>query len=132
MSAPNPVPPQPYRPRSFFGPVLLVVLGVVFLLCTTGVIAWRYAGWWFVRYWPVVLILWGVVKLVEYLWARQRGYATPRLGAGAIVFVVFLIIFGSTVSGIAGWSEWPNVRAEIEKESDFNFDFFNSKHEFSE
>lgn len=132
MSAPTSVPAQPFRPRSFFGPVVLVGLGVIFLLCTTGAITWRSAMWWFVRYWPVVLILWGVVKLAEYLWARQKGYATPRLGGGAIVFMVFFILFGSTVSAVARWSEWPNVRAEIERNSDFDFDFFNSKYEFSE
>jgi hypothetical protein len=50
MSTPNPVPLyRSERPRSIFGPLVLVAMGVVFLLCTTGVLHWRSFGWWFVR-----------------------------------------------------------------------------------
>ena len=39
-----------------------------------------------VHYWPLLLIVWGVAKLLEHVWARQHGEPTPRLGAGGIVF----------------------------------------------
>jgi hypothetical protein len=87
--------------------------------------------WWFVRYWPVVLIVWGVAKLADYLWARHRGYSTPRLGAGSIVFLVFFIMFGSMASGIAGW--WPHMRDDLGRNPDFDLgDIFYNSYEFSE
>jgi len=97
MSAPTPVPPHYYqpRPRSIFGPLVLISLGVLFLLLTTGLVS-RYAlRMWFARYWPVLLIIWGAAKLIEHLWAQRRGQPTPRLGAGSIVFLVFFVIFAT-------------------------------------
>jgi DUF4097 and DUF4098 domain-containing protein YvlB len=133
VSAPNVVPSQPTRYRSFFGPVVLIAIGVTALLCTTGVISFHSAFWWFVRYWPVWLIVMGVVKLAEYLWAKQKGYAPPRLGAGVIVFLVFFIIFAATVSRIALGSEWQTLRAEIERNTDHDiFDFFNTSYDFTD
>jgi DUF4097 and DUF4098 domain-containing protein YvlB len=106
MSAPTPVPPNYYqpRPRSIFGPLVLITLGVIFLLRTTGIIHWDPLRFWFARYWPVLLIFWGAAKLVEHLWARHRGEPTPRLGAGSIVFLVFFILFSIGVTGTSDWN----------------------------
>jgi hypothetical protein len=113
-----------------FGPIMLVGIGVVLLLCTTGVLAWHSFLWWFARYWPVVLILWGVAKLGEYLWARQQGYPPPRLGAGSIVFLIFFILFGTVLTRAAGLN-WPGIRHEIETDSGWNgFDWFGSSYNF--
>jgi DUF4097 and DUF4098 domain-containing protein YvlB len=121
MSAPNPAPAQrPYRPRSVFGPLILISIGVLILLRTTGVISMHSFGWWFANYWPVLLIVWGVAKLLEYAWARQKGYATPRLGGGSIVFLVFFIMFGLLATNSRNW-DWPAIRGEIGDDSDFDF-----------
>jgi hypothetical protein len=113
MSAPNPVPAyRPARPRSVFGPIMLVAIGVVLLLCTTGVLSVHSFFWWFARYWPAVLIFWGVAKLAEYLWAREKGYPPPKLGAGSIVFLIFFILFGTIVTKASGVN-WPGVREGI-------------------
>ena len=70
MSSPIQTPPPlvPLRPRrrSFAGPVVLIVLGVVFLLGNLHMISWMRLGTLFAHYWPALLILWGVIKLVEY------------------------------------------------------------------
>ena len=58
MSAPNPVPPPYYhRPRSIFGPLVLITLGVFFLLRTSNLIPGEKLHYWFANYWPVLLIL---------------------------------------------------------------------------
>src|SRR5262249_32895366 len=113
MSTPSPVPPPPPsyyqpRPRSIFGPLVLISLGVLFLLRTTGVIPAQGLRLGFAHYWPLLLILWGVIKLGEYLWARQRGEPTPRLGGGSIVFLVFIIIFASGFSRTVNW-QWDRL-----------------------
>jgi DUF4097 and DUF4098 domain-containing protein YvlB len=113
-----------------FFPLMLIIIGVAILLSTTGVVHWSW--WWlFSRYWPVVLILWGVVKFVEFLRARQQGYPPPRLGGGSIVFLVFFILIGITASGLARVN-WSGIRNEIENDSDIdvNFPWFGSSYEF--
>jgi DUF4097 and DUF4098 domain-containing protein YvlB len=100
MSTTTPIAPNPYnryrRPRSLFGPVLLIAIGVLFLLRTMGYISMRGFWPWFGHYWPVLLIIWGAVALVEHLIASRSGRPTPRLGAGAVLLVIFLVAIGST------------------------------------
>jgi DUF4097 and DUF4098 domain-containing protein YvlB len=88
-----------YHRRSLFGPLLIAAVGVIFLLRNFGVLSYQSVGWWFTRYWPVLLIVWGAVKFLEYLWARQHNQPYPGIGAGGVVFVVFLIIAGVTLTG---------------------------------
>ena len=50
-------PPRRQRRRSFAGPVVLIILGVVFLLGNLHMLAWRNLGTWFAHYWPALLTL---------------------------------------------------------------------------
>ena len=57
-----PIPPfvPPRRPRrSFAGPFVLIVLGIVFLLGNLHMLSWMRLGTLFAHYWPLLLILWG-------------------------------------------------------------------------
>lgn len=105
MSTTTPIAPNPYnqysRPRSLFGPVLLIAIGVLFLLRTMGYISMRAFWPWFAHYWPVLLIIWGAVALVEYMIASRSGRPTPRLGAGAIILVVFFVAIGTTATHVS-------------------------------
>ena len=61
MSSPAPMPPMtpvppPPQPRSYAGPVLLVMVGAMLLLTTTGVWSPKNFGIWFARYWPALII----------------------------------------------------------------------------
>ena len=106
------------RPRSFFGPLVLIGVGVVFLLINAGVLSWGRFGWWFARYWPLIIIVWGVVKLMEYYQARREGRPAPGLGGGGIVLLVFLILFGMAASQSARVN-WGAVGDEIQLGDDF-------------
>ena len=68
----SPLPPlPPPRHRSFAGPFVLIVVGTVFLLGTMHVLSVGRLAHLFASYWPVLLILWGVIKIVEH----QQGSA---------------------------------------------------------
>lgn len=99
MSSPVVAPPR--RRRSMGGPVILIILGLIFLLGNLRLISWKHIGLWFAHYWPLLLILWGVLKLVEYYRAKREGVAAPGLGAGGVVLLIFLIIGGLAASQIA-------------------------------
>ena len=96
------------RPRSLAGPVVLILIGVGFLLVhTLHMIPGERLTELFARYWPLLLILWGVIRLVEYQRAKQAGAPTPGVGAGGVLLIVFLIIAGFSASG------WLQHRGEI-------------------
>jgi DUF4097 and DUF4098 domain-containing protein YvlB len=118
-----------YRRHSLFGPLLLVGIGVLFLLRNMGVLSYHNWGWWFSRYWPALLILWGVTRLLEHLWAREKGYPAPRIGAGGVVFLVFFIMLGVAASASRD-VDWHGLGVEFNL-VDF-FDIFDSHYEFSD
>ena len=73
-----PLPPRRYR-RSFAGPFVLIVLGIVFLLGNLHLLSWERLGLWFAHYWPLLLILWGVIKLIEHQQAQRDGFLLAAL-----------------------------------------------------
>ena len=89
------------RPRSITGPIILVLIGIVFLLNNLG----TNFGFWslFSDYWPVLLIIVGVIGLAEVLFHTSRGSTPPSRpmgGAGLwICVVVLIVIFTSAQRG---------------------------------
>ena len=94
------------KQRSFFGPLLLIAIGVVWLLVSMNVIPAANL-WALTRIWPFVLISLGVGLLLSALWA----------GAGRIVLA--LVVVGAVLAVIfapqLGWAGGPNW--------DFDMDF---------
>ncbi len=131
MSAPPQVPYYRPRPRSIVGPLVLITIGVGFLLRTTGVISFQSFHNWMVHYWPLLLIFWGVAKLLEHLWARQHGEPTPRLGAGGIVFLVFFIMFGTAATRTADWN-WRGIGTEIGADDSDWVNLFANHYDFTD
>src|SRR5215471_226537 len=99
-----------YRRRSLFAPLLIVAIGIIILLSNLGYISRRAMFLWFAHYWPVILIVWGAAKFIEYLIARSRNEPYPGIGGGGVVFVVFLILFGMSATGASrmNWG-WVNI-----------------------
>jgi hypothetical protein len=92
------------RRRSIFGGLFFIVVGILLLMGTlrADIRVWDLIG----RYWPMLLILWGVAKLIDYFAARSSGEAPPRTFSGGEIFLVILLIgFGATVNGIIKFGE---------------------------
>jgi hypothetical protein len=113
---PNPVqypvqPPLPPRPRrrSFAGPVVLIVIGIVFLLGNLHLLSWMRLGTLFAHYWPLLLILWGVIKLLEYQQAQRDGVPARGIGAGGIFLIIFIVVCGLMATQAARFN-WGELR----------------------
>jgi DUF4097 and DUF4098 domain-containing protein YvlB len=112
IQAPPPAPPsRPPRPRrSFAAPVVLIVLGIFFLLSNMGIISWHNFGLWFSHYWPVLLIVWGIIKLIEYQQANRAGERVRGIGAGGVMLIVLVVVAGLTTTEAYrwNWKGWCN------------------------
>lgn len=110
MVSPVQVPPPPRHRRSMSGPVILIAVGIVFLLGTMGVLNWQNLGHWFAHYWPLLLIIAGVIKLIEYQQAQREGARAPGLSAGGVFLIIGVIICGliATQASHVNWGELGN------------------------
>ncbi len=103
----TPMPPlPPRRHRSFAGPFVLIVVGAIFLLGTMRILSVARLWHLFANYWPVLLILWGVIKLIEHQQAQREGVRSPGIGAGGVLLIVMIIVFGLIATQVehANWS----------------------------
>jgi DUF4097 and DUF4098 domain-containing protein YvlB len=84
------------RPRSITGPLILVLIGVLFLLNNLGhdIPIWSYL----VDYWPFLLIGMGVIGLAEVLLHVSRGSTLPPrpMSGGGVFWIVVLCIILAT------------------------------------
>jgi hypothetical protein len=138
MSSPYPMPPAPPLPplpprrqRSFAGPFVLIVLGIVFLLGTMRVLSVGRLWHLFANYWPVLLILWGVVKLIEHQQAQREGMRAQGIGAGGIFLVIMIVVFGLISTQVEHFN-WSGLRDEMNFD-DKDFDnMFGDKFSFDD
>ena len=127
-------PPRVPNQRSLFGPIVLIAVGLVFLLVNSGRVSARAVAIGFARYWPALIILWGLVKLIEHWRARREGLRAPGLGFGGVVLLVFLILAGTAATGAYRSSphiDWSGVREELSTHDDLG-PFFGRRFEFSQ
>jgi len=111
---PPPAPPlrPPRPPRSLAGPVVLIVIGIFFLLGNLRILYWHDLGRWFAHYWPVLLILWGIIKLVEYQQANRAGTRPAGIGAGGVLLVIFLVVAGLIATEAYNFN-WDEIRNQM-------------------
>lgn len=95
---PGPPVPRSSQRRSVFSGLLLIFLGLLFLLfrfdpeLRLGHLIWRF--------WPVIIIVWGVAKLVDHLFLRHTGERTAVLTGGEAALLI-LVIFCLAAVGLA-------------------------------
>jgi DUF4097 and DUF4098 domain-containing protein YvlB len=106
-------PDRPRRRRSIFPALLLILLGLIFLLhrwdpsLSIGHIARIY--------WPLLIVAWGVAKLIDHLAAQNSGQLrAPLLSPGEALLLIIL----AAILFIFGVSDWfhervPWLRVEI-------------------
>jgi DUF4097 and DUF4098 domain-containing protein YvlB len=125
-------PPAPRQPRSIAGAIVLIVIGIVFLLLTMGVLD-RYSMWMlFARFWPALLILWGVIKLIEHEQAKRAGLQTRGIGAGGVFLMICLIFAGLIATGMSRVN-WNGIRDHIQiGDEDFDEIFGGSTFDYSD
>jgi hypothetical protein len=80
------------RRGSIFGGLLLIVIGTLFLIHYLAP-GFLHLGE-LVRYWPVLLILWGLARLWDHLAATRSGQAPPRTVSGSDLLLVLLVLVG--------------------------------------
>jgi DUF4097 and DUF4098 domain-containing protein YvlB len=79
-----------HRP-SIVGPIVLLSVGIVALLITSGRLSAPFFWEWFIRWWPMVLVGIGLVSLLE--WFVDRGQPYHRkTGSFGIVLLVFMLL----------------------------------------
>ena len=112
-----PPPMRPRQPRSFAGPVVLILIGVLFLLGNMGLIEFHQLGHLFAHYWPALLILWGVIKLIEYQNANRAGVHPRGIGAGGVMLIIFIVILGLSATE-ADRVNWQAFRDQMHIQGD--------------
>ena len=105
--------------NSIFGGLLLILLGVLFLLARFNPDLRMWHLFW--RYWPVLIILWGIAKLIDNVSAQHAGQTRPPLltgGEAALLILVVLVL--------AGMGIYSRVREKM-PDLNINMDLFDHK-----
>ena len=110
---------------SIFWSLVLISIGVLFLLSNLN---FQIRPWVIVaRYWPVLIIFWGLSKLFSYFSSDEDPVATRRslLTAGDVVLLIFLLILGTAISKAVSFNfgNWPKDSLGIHIGDD-DFDIF--------
>lgn len=115
-----------HRRGSIFWALTLIAIGVLFLYqnFNPSVHPWHLIA----KYWPVLIIFWGISKLIDYFQARAHPESVvhPLFSAGEVILLIILLIMGTAVSKIflRSSGEWPAVLGMTDQQ--FAELFFNS------
>ncbi|MFZ0734991.1 MAG: DUF4097 family beta strand repeat-containing protein [Candidatus Sulfotelmatobacter sp.] len=115
MTPPPIAPLPPRRHRSMAGAFVLIIVGTIFLLGTLRILSVSRLAHLFANYWPVLLILWGVIKLIEHMQAQREGTRASGIGAGGVLLLVMIVVFGLVATQMEHVN-WSGLR------DNFNFD----------
>jgi DUF4097 and DUF4098 domain-containing protein YvlB len=100
---------RPRRRKSYAGAIVLILIGVLFLLQNFGMLSIRH---FYARWWPLIIILIGVIKLIEHFQAKQEDAVPAGVTFGTIVLLFFLIVSGLAVSKAEGVN-WNAIGQEF-------------------
>ena len=130
VQTPLPVPPRRHR-RSFAGPLVLIILGIVFLLGNLHMLSWARLGTLFSRYWPLLLILWGVLKLIEHQQSQRDGLPPRGIGAGGVLLVIFIVVCGLMATQASRFN-WGDIRDNMNIDDSDLDNLFGETHNFDD
>ncbi len=98
-----------YRRGSIFWALTLIAIGTIFLYhnFNPSIRPWEILA----RYWPVLIIFWGLSKLIDYVQSQSHPESVPppRFTASEVILLLLILLLGSTVSKIVlrPWPQWP-------------------------
>jgi len=75
---------------------------------------------WFAHYWPLLLIILGLIKLVEHYQAQRSGTPSSGLGLGGAFLLVIFILFGLAATGLSR-VDWNAVGHDFNWDDDGDF-----------
>ena len=127
-----PAAPPPLRPRrSLAGPFVLIILGTVFLMATMRVLSIGRLAHLFANYWPALLILWGVIKLIEHQRAQREGTRASGIGGGGVCLIIIIVIFGLMATQLEHLN-WSGLHDQLNwDDNDFN-NIFGQSYNFND
>lgn len=115
-----------HRRGSIFWALTLIGIGILFLYqnFNPSVRPWHLIA----KYWPVLIIFWGLSKLIDYFHARAHpeSEVRPLFSAGEVILLIIVLIMGTALSKIflRSSGEWPAVLGMTDQQ--FAELFFNS------
>jgi len=63
------------------------------------------------KFWPILIIFWGLSKLVDYIQAQAHPETVPPplFSASEVVLLVLILVMGTLISKIVlrPWQQWP-------------------------
>ena len=123
------------RRSSILGPIIILSIGVVILLVRMGNIPFSSFADWYSRWWPLLLVVAGVVLVGEWAFdqiprADGAPYARRGLGGGVIFLLLCLAATGATVQGLHNGH--VSLAKNLSLDPDTWDEFFGEKHEMSQ
>ncbi len=115
-----------HRRGSIFWALTLIGIGFLFLYQNfdSAIRPWHLIA----KYWPVLIIFWGISKLIDYLQARAHPEVAARslFSAGEVILLIVVLIIGTALSKtlLRPWGDWPSVMGITDQQ--FAEMFFNS------
>jgi len=100
-----------YRRGSIFWALTLIGVGAIFLWqnFNTSIRPWQIIA----KFWPVLIIFWGLSKLVDYIQAQAHpeSVAPPLFSASEVLLLLLILGLGTLVSKIVlrPWQQWPVI-----------------------
>jgi hypothetical protein len=93
------------RRTSIVGPLMMISIGVIFLLIQMGRLSSAFFWSWYGRWWPLLLVIVGVIMLAEWGWdsyfhADEPVFRRRSLGGGVFALLLILGISGVVFNGL--------------------------------
>lgn len=97
-----------YRRGSIFWALTLIAVGFIFLYqnFNPAVHPWQIIA----KFWPILIIFWGISKLIDHLQARLHPDTVPPplFSGGEVIMLLMILILGTIVSRVVlrPWHQW--------------------------